>query len=298
MTYRLLILAALLAAATARAQPTPGSGPCAAYRDAFDTGLVSYRAGAVDLAQRAWTDAANASASCGPDAAYNLAILASEAGDLRAAAARFTEALDRMRGWTAPDSAMGNVRAMRQLALSGLLNVGVIRLDRDSLDAAEATFSALIARDSLHRDAHANRANALFRARRWADLRAAADRLIAFDPLSRDAHTLRFEALRGLGNTRAAARELRALRGLPVDLERIAVRMNGDAATVSGTVQSGTAAPGTPVRIALTLLSPDGPVATQTVTLVAPAAGLETTFTAVFPDATGATSYRYRQMER
>ena len=291
-----LLLAVLLTAASARAQPRLDA-PCTAARDAFEMGLAAYRAGAIELARRAWTDAAAATA-CGPDAAYNLAILASETGDLRDAAARFVETLDRMRGWPVPDSAAGNVRAMRQLALSGLLNVGMIRLDRDSLDAAEATFAALIARDSLHRDAHANRAAALFRARRWADLRAATDRLIAFDPLSRDAHTMRFEALRGLGSTRAAARTLRTLRSLSVDVERIAVQMNGGEAVVSGTVQSGTAAPGTPLRLVVTLLSPDGPIATQTVTLVAPAAGLETTFTAVFPNATGATSYRYRQVGR
>lgn len=296
MPIRLAVfLAALLAASPVRAQP--GDDPCAAYRDAFDTGLVAYRAGAVDLARRAWTEAA-ATPVCGPDAAYNLAILAAESGDLRAAADRFAETLDRIHGWAVPDSLAGNVRAMRQLALAGLLNVGIIRLDRDSLDAADAAFSALIARDSLHRDAHANRAAALFRARRWADLRTAADRLLAFDPLSRDAHTLRFEALRGLGDTRRAARELRTLRGLPVDVERIAVRMNGDAATVSGTVRVGTAPPGTPIRIALTLLSPDGPLATQTVAFAAPPAGSETSFAVVFPDAAGATSYRYRLVGR
>lgn len=298
------LLAALALTAlgpTARAQrltPTDlyGAGRCAAYLDAFDAGLATYRAGATDLARRAWTDAAETT-TCGPDAAYNLAILASETGDLRRAAVRFGETLDRLRGWPVPDSARPAVRAMRQLALAGLFNVGVIQLDRDSLAAADATLGALLVQDPLYRDAWYNRAVGLLRAQRWADLDDAAARLLAFDPLSRTAHTLRFEAQRGLGQTRAAARTLRARTALPLDVARLDIVMGGDTARVTGTVRAGASAARTTVRLALTLLTPDGPLGTQTVVAVAPADGAETTFAAVFPHATGATAYRYRKID-
>lgn len=303
------LLAALLAlaapaAAQIEAPRTPAAsilvhdGPCAAYLDAFDTGLVAYRAGALDLARRAWTEAA-ATTECGPDAAYNLAIVAAETGDLRAAADRFAETLARLRGWDVPEAARDGVRTMRQLALAGLFNVAVGQLDAadtapDSLRAAEATLTRLLAADPLYRDALYNRAVAHRRLNDWADVRDDAERLLAFDPLSRTAHTLRFEALRALGDPRRAGRALTALRSLPVDVERIDIRMRGAEATVSGTVEAGAARAGTPIRIDLTLLSPDGPLATQTLTFAAPAAGDTTAFTATFPAATGATAYRYR----
>ena len=71
------------------------------------------------------------------------------------------------------------------------------------------------------------------------------------------------------------------------------MQTRGDSATVTGTVEGRAA--GTPVRLAVTLLSPDGPLATREVVVAAPARGVRGTFTLAVPSgAAGATAVRYR----
>lgn len=295
-------LVALVAVPVASAQSQPAvsslddDGPCGAYVAAFERGLAAFRAGAHDVARAAWAEALDVT-GCGPDIAYNVATLDALEGRLGTAAPAFARALDRLDAW--PDSVqrLDAAREMRRLSLAGLLAVGVRHYEAGRYGDALAAFDTLTRRDPLHRDGTYNRALTLARLD-WPGRAAARDRraalaaALAFDPLSAALHALDARAALAAGDMRAARRAQARTDALPVDVRAVAL----DPDTGTGVVDlDGHAAPaGTPLRLELTLLRPDGPAATAVVALTAPARDTRVQVPVALPVTPGATGVRYR----
>ena len=295
LTLGSLTLAALalgMPAGPARAQP---AAPCAAYVEAFGRGATAFAAGDTLGARSAWADAARATV-CGPDAAFNLATVALGRGEWGEAERRYSEALVRMDAWADSSAARAGLRRLERAALDGLFAVGSERLRADSAHAAARVFAGLVARDPLLREAHHALAFALYRLERWADLVPAARRALAFDPLSYNAHVLLYNAYRGREDGPNARAALDAVNALPIDVRGVELLPAPGGQRLAGTVAGRAAPAGTPVRVAFTLLSPSGEIATQETTLASPGPGDSVPFTVVFP-AGGATAYRYRVLD-
>ncbi len=283
--------------------------PCDAYVDSFQRGLDAFNAGARDVARAAWREALPVS-GCGPDVAYNLAVLAVMADDLAGAEALYTTALARLDAWPDSVQALPEGLQMRAGLYTGLLNVGARHFVAERFAEALGAFTDITARDSLHRDAWYNEALALYKLARWRDLAPIAERVVALDPLNYNAHVLRFNAYRELGEaarTRGDARTVRRYRrlaegaraaseALPIRLENVQVASEGGAQTLRVQVAPGRLTPGTPVRLAVTLLGVTGPLVTQEVTVTAPRT--PELLLVRFPDAPGATTVRYRVLAR
>ena len=274
----------------ARAQ---SAAPCGDYVNAFERGLAAYNAGARDVAQAAWAEALEIE-GCGPDVAYNLAVLAVVNDDLAGAERLYVTALARLDAWPDSVQALPEGRHMRAGLFTGLLNVGARHFVADDYEPALAAFGRITARDSLHRDAWYNQALALYKLERWRALVPVAEHVIDLDPLNVNAHVVLFNAHRGLRDTRAARATREAANALPVGIEGLQIATAGRAQTLRGRMVGRQAATGTPIRLAFTLVSPEGPVATEEVVVAAPAQGQPTTFEVRFPEAPGATAVRYR----
>lgn len=295
------------AAASAQAQSAPprivgveadADAPCDTYVSAFERGLAAFQAGATDVARAAWGEVETVE-GCGPDVAYNLATLDALDGRLDAAAPAFARALDRLDAW--PDSVqrLDGVRELRRLALAGLLAVGVRHYDAGRYEAALAAFDTLARRDALHRDGAYNRALTLVRLDRPGragarERRAALAAALAFDPLSAALHSLDARADLAAGDAREARRAHARADALPIDVRAVSL----DPETGRGAIdlEGHAATAGTPLRLDLTLLRPDGPAATTVVTVRAPTRGERVQVPIALPVTPGATGIRYRRL--
>jgi tetratricopeptide (TPR) repeat protein len=296
MRVRSLPLLCLLGATLTSGVRAQGAEPCGEYVRAFERGLSAYNAGARDVARAAWNEAVEIEV-CGPDVAYNLAVLAVIADDLGGAEHLYVTALDRLDAW--PDSVqrLPEGRHMRAGLYTGLLNVGARHFVADAYAPALAAFARITARDRLHRDAWYNQALTLYHLERWRDLVPVAEHVLTLDPLNVNAHAVLLRAHRGLRDVRAARSIEAATAALPVGIHNLQIATEGHAQTLTGQMTGRHAASDTPIRLAFTLVSPEGPLATQEVVVPAPRKGQTSTFEVRFLRAPGATAVRYRVVE-
>lgn len=251
---------------------------------ALDAGEAAYNRQDTAAAMVNWEVATRLSTRY-PGALFRMAEVYSARNDPARAAPAYRQALAALERET-PDTANADVNVrLRAASLSGLLNLGVQHFQRNQLPQAAALFKEVHTANPNHRDAWLNHAVVLYKQENWQELIPVANRLVQMDPLNYDMRAFLFNAYKGLAdaakrqNNAAVERTNRALivstlgaaDSLPVRVQNVQLTNREGGARVAGTVASGAARQGTPVRMEFTFYGPTGPVGTQTVNVSAPA---------------------------
>lgn len=267
---------------------------------ALDAGEAAFNRQDTAAAMVNW-EAASRLSTRYPGAIFRTAEVYAARNDAARAAPAYRQALAALERET-PDSANADVNVrLRALSLSGLLNLGVQHFQRNELPQAAALFKEVYTANPNHRDAWLNHAVVLYKQENWQELIPVANRLAQMDPLNYDMRAFLFNAYKGIAddakrqNNTAVERSNRALTlttlnqadSLPVRVQNVQLTNREGGARVAGTIASGAARQGTPIRMEFTFYGPTGPVGTQTVNVSAPAkdqtAPFEATLTTLQP---------------
>ena len=251
---------------------------------ALDAGEAAFNRQDTAAAMTNW-EAATRLSTRYPGALFRMAEVYAARNDAARAAPAYRQALAALER-EVPDSTNADVNVrLRALSLSGLLNLGVQHFQRNELTQAATLFNEVHTANPNHRDAWLNHAVVLYKQENWQALIPVATRLTQMDPLNYDMRAFLFNAYKGLAdaakrqNNTAVERTNRALTvatlnqadSLPVRVQNVQLTNREGGARVAGTVASGAARQGTPVRMEFTFYGPTGPVGTQTVNVSAPA---------------------------
>lgn len=191
------------------------------------------------------------------------------------------------------DAIYSTVLSDEGLEADQLYSVGVALFRSESYAEAARAFGRLTDLTPRSRDAWFNYANALFAAEEWEELAAMGERLVAADPLGESSGLLVARARLETHDREAALRALDQLSRAPVYLEGLQLRRTGARTTLVGKIAGNAAEPGTPVRIRFSFYTDAGALlGSETLTVLAPAAGASRALEVVF-DAP-ATGYAYR----
>ncbi len=177
------------------------------------------------------------------------------------------------------------------LAARELFNVGVALYRATDFIAAAEAFQQLTQLRPNSRDAWFNYANSLLAAESWESLAAVGERLAEVDPLGEDSGLIAARAHLELGDEQSAAQGLNRTESAPVHVEGLRFLPSETETSLQGRVVGNAAEPGTEVRLRFTFYGADGTVATEPLTVSAPAPGVRERFEVSF--AGRATAYRY-----
>lgn len=268
-----------------------------AWGTALAGGVQALEAGDTATAITNWTRAAEIYQG-EASAPFNLALVYNARGDAARTAQYARETLRILGQLPADTSAtvMTERDDMRAGAAQLIFNTGVAAFQANNYPEAGDIFRSITEVDRNYREAWTNYSFALYRQERWNDVVPVTQRLLELDPLNENAMLVLAEAYRQLdrGNEGVQIRE--RIRDVPVYVENLAIRYEGDTAIATGQVVGNAAGAGTPVRLEVTFTGPSGDLGTQTVTVAAPAKGERAAFEARLDGQGRATSFRYRPL--
>ncbi len=266
-----------------------------AWARSYQAGLDSYQSGDTAAAIASW-EQANSIYQGRADATFNLAVLASERGNYDRSVELFERTLEILEAMPADTAAaeMASRLETRRNAEAGMLNVGAQRFGAKDYAGASTVFKRLAELDPNNRDAQYNYALALYQLERWTELTPVAQKVVQIDPLNENAHVILFNAYKNQQQNDQALAVLETSEELPVKLTQVQIRTSGGQSTFTGTVEGNKAAAGTPVRLEFTVYGGGEAIATEQVTVMAPAAGATGTFDFTVDSPTPANSYSYR----
>ena len=159
------------------------------------------------------------------------------------------------------------------LEATQLFNLGVALFRADDFDGASRAFQQLTENQRDSRDAWFNYANSLFAAQDWATLTSVGDRLIELDPLNENAALITARAYLEAGDQQAALRGVARIRGTPVYVEGLTMRLGAADTRIQGRVAGNQAPAGTPIRLRFAFYNDTGEVGSEIVNMSAPASG-------------------------
>ena len=156
------------------------------------------------------------------------------------------------------------------LETTELFNLGVALFRSSRYDEASEAFKLLTERQPDSRDAWFNYANALFAAEAWATLVVVGNRLVELDALNENAQLITARAHLETGDREGALLGLERADSSPVHLTGLRLRSMGSETLVQGRVVGNAEEPGTPVRLRFTFYDENGPLGTNSLSVLAP----------------------------
>lgn len=176
-----------------------------------------------------------------------------------------------------------------------LMDIGVVLFQQEDYVRAAEAFERVTQQQPNSRDGWYNLANALYAAENWEGLIPVAVRLIEIDPLNYDASLMLARSYRDVGDNQNSVAELERMEATPIRLQGMQTQRGAEQTTVRGQAIGNQAEQGTPVRLNFTFYGEDGnQIATQSVTINAPARDETTDFEVTIQASEPVVGYSYQ----